>query len=222
MSGFRYQNVNIDDLSDFSDFFASMFGQDIYGGAQGRARHSYQHSPFGQREVKGDNIETDISLSIEDLMSGAEKQIQMNDGYDARLIKVKIPAKSYPGTILRLKGLGDKGSGQAGDLLLHIQAAPHPVWRVIDQFDLEGDLTIYPEQAAVGDKVSVPTPDGMVQVKIKPGIHTGQKLRLKDKGFKRKNGTFGDLFIKIRIDLPQMQSEAELELYRKIFALRNP
>jgi curved DNA-binding protein len=223
MSGGRYQHVDMEDLSDFSDFFSSLFGQDFSGAPRGRTRPSYQHSPFGPREYKGETIEAEISLSIEELMGGTEKEIQINIGDNVRKVKVRIPAKSSPGTILRLKGLGGRGmDGQAGDLHLHIQASPHSIWRVVDQFDLEGDLTIYPEQAVLGDKVSVPTPDGMIQVKIKAGIHSGQKLRLKDRGFKRKNGTVGDLFIKIRIDLPARQSEAEIELYQKIFDLRNP
>jgi curved DNA-binding protein len=223
MSGAGYQHVNMEDLSDFSDFFSTLFGQDFSGGPRSRARHSYQQSPFGQREFKGETIEAEINLSVEDLMSGAEKEIQIDSGYNVKTVKVKIPAKSAPGTILRLKGLGGKGTGgQAGDLHLHIQALPHSIWRVVDQFDLEGDLTIYPDQAVLGDKVSVPTPDGMIQLKIKPGIHSGQKLRLKDRGFKRKNGTTGDLFVKIRIDLPMTQSAAEIELYKKIFELRNP
>lgn len=222
-SGVHYQHMNMDDLAGFSDFFASVFGQDIFSGARGGSTRSYQYGSHQQRESRGENIEAEISLSIEDLMSGAEKEIQVSTGHDVRTIKVKIPEKSYPTTVLRLKGLGNKGfgGGAAGDLHLHILAAPHPTWRVIDQVDLEGDLTIYPEQAVLGDKVSVPTPEGMVQVKIKPGIRSGQKLRLKDRGFKRKNGTFGDLYIRIRIDLPPEQSAAELELYQKIFSLRN-
>lgn len=216
--GFRQQRVEFDDMSAFSDFFSSLFGHDMADFPQDRSRRSYQQGHFGQPELKGEVVEAEISLSIEELMGGAEKEFQFDTGYNIRTVKVKIPAKSYPGTILRLKGLGDKG---AGDLHLHIQALPHAIWRVVDQFDLEGDLTIYPEQAVLGDKVSVPTPDGMVQVKIKPGIRVGQKLRLKDRGFKRKNGTFGDLFIRIRIDLPLKQSEAEIALYKQIFELRN-
>ncbi|MDR3562750.1 MAG: DnaJ C-terminal domain-containing protein [Negativicutes bacterium] len=224
MSGFRYQQVNLDDLSDFSDFFSTLFGQNV-SGPRGRTRQAYQQDPFGQREFRGATVEAEISLTVEDLMNGAEKEIQIDTGHSLRTVKVKIPPKSFPGTILRLKGLGGRGMGgqaQAGDLLLHVQVLPHSIWRIVDQFDLEGDLTIYPEQAVLGDKVSVPTPDGMIQVKIKPGIRSGQKLRLKDRGFKRKNGTVGDLFIKIRIDLPAHQTDAEVELYKKIFELRNP
>ena len=67
----------------------------------------------------------------------------------------------------------------------------------------------------------MPTPDGLVQLKIQPGIHSGQKLRLKDRGLRRKNGTVGDLYIRVNIDTPRQQSPEEIELYRRIFTLRN-
>ena len=70
-------------------------------------------------------------------------------------------------------------------------------------------------------QVSVPTPDGMIQLKIPAGIHNGQKMRLKDKGLKRKNGTLGDMFVRVKIDTPLEQSTEEIELYQKIFELRN-
>ena len=138
-------------------------------------------------------------------------------------MKVKIPPRIYPGAVLRLKGLGGAGYGGAasGDLLLQLKAMPHPIWKIADQVDIEAELTIYPEQAVVGDKVSVPTPDGMIQMKIPPGIHSGQKMRLKDKGLKRKNGTLGDMFIRVHIDLPPEQSAEELALYQQIFETRN-
>ncbi len=124
--------------------------------------------------------------------------------------------------MLRLKGMGVKGSnnGANGDLYLHAEMKPHSNWRVVNQIDLEGDLTICPEQAVLGDLVSVHTPSGIVEVKIQPGTHSGQKLRLKDRGFK-KNATLGDLYIKIQIDIPRNQRKEELELYKQIFALRH-
>ncbi len=219
MGGFNFRNVNIntEDLHGFSDFFASMFGQDIFGGRRGaRAEHS-------RGPVKGEDIEAQINLLVEELYNGGEKDIQIQTGGAAKTVKVKVPPRIYPGAVLRLKGLGGAGhgGGAAGDLLLQLNALPHPIWRIEDQVDVEADLTIYPEQAVVGDKVSVPTPDGMIQLKIPAGIHNGQKMRLKDKGLKRKNGTLGDMFVRVKIDTPLEQSSEEVELYKKIFDLRN-
>ena len=219
MGGFDFRNVNINgqDLHGFSDFFASMFGgQDIFG--RRGARTERQRGP-----LRGEDIEADINLLVEELYNGGEKDIQIQAGGATKTVKVKIPQRIYPGAVLRLKGLGGSGygGGGTGDLLLRLNVLPHPIWRIEDQVDVETDLTIYPEQAVVGDKVSVPTPDGMIQLKIPAGIHNGQKMRLKDKGLKRKNGTLGDMFVRVKIDTPLDQSAEEIELYQKIFELRN-
>ncbi len=218
MGGFDFRNVNVngEELHGFSDFFASMFGQDIFG--QRGARAERQRGP-----MRGEDIEAEINLMVEELYNGGEKDIQIQTGSATKTVKVKIPPRIYPGSVLRLKGLGGsgRGGGTPGDLLLHLKALSHPIWRIEDQVDIEADLTIYPEQAVVGDKVSVPTPDGMIQLKIPAGIHNGQKMRLKDKGLKRKNGTLGDMFVRVKIDTPQEQSPEEVELYKKISELRN-
>ncbi|EIW20350.1 MULTISPECIES: DnaJ C-terminal domain-containing protein [Pelosinus] len=241
-----YQTYHMDGMDGFgfSDFFSSIFGQEFSRQSDGYGR-SYQAR---QPRYEGDDVEATISLTVEELMTGAEKEIQIHvpvicaacEGQrftsrgvctackgagvieEHKKLKVKIPGKSYPGTVLRLKGMGGKGSnnGANGDLYLHAEMKPHSNWRVVNQIDLEGDLTIYPEQAVLGDLVSVHTPSGIVEVKIQPGTHSGQKLRLKDRGFK-KNATLGDLYIKIQIDIPRNQRKEELELYKQIFALRH-
>jgi curved DNA-binding protein len=218
MGGFDFRNVNINgqDLHGFSDFFASLFGQDLFGRRGARAER--QRGP-----IPGEDVEAEINLLVEELYNGGEKDIQIQTGGSSKTVKVKIPPRIYPGAVLRLKGLGGTGygGGGTGDLLLRLNALPHPIWRIENQVDVETDLTIYPEQAVVGDKVSVPTPAGLIQLKIPAGIHNGQKLRLKDKGLKRKNGSFGDMFVRVKIDTPLEQSAEEVELYQKIFELRN-
>ncbi|MDF2635135.1 MAG: heat shock protein DnaJ domain protein [Pelosinus sp.] len=241
-----YQTYHMDGMDGFgfSDFFSSIFGQE-FSRQQAGYSGGYQ---AGARSRKGEDVEVEISLTIEELMVGTEKDIQIslpalctvcegqrfsNRGVcnscggtgtteEHKKLKVKIPSKSYPGTVLRLKGLGGKGlsDGPSGDLFLHVQAKPHPIWRVINQVDLEGDLIVRPDQAVLGDQVSMQTPADMVQVKIQPGTRSGQKLRLRNRGF-NKNGTVGDLYIKVQIDIPRNQTPQEIELYQQIFALRN-
>jgi curved DNA-binding protein len=218
MGGFDFRNVNVngEGLNGFSDFFSSMFGQDVFGRRGGRAERA-------RGPVRGEDIEAEINLLVEEFYKGGEKDIQIQTGRETKTVKVKIPPRIYPGAVLRLKGLGDagRGGGAVGDLLLHLKVLPHPIWKIEDQVDIEAELTIYPDQAVVGDKISVPTPDGMIQLKIPAGIHNGQKMRLKDKGLKRKNGTLGDMFVRVKIDTPLEQSSEEVEMYRKIFELRN-
>jgi len=224
----------------FSDFFASFFGQDFAQSRQGggQAHRAAKH--------KGEDVDAEISLSIDELIHGVEKELQLSapglcgacEGQrfsqrgvcracggtgvteDTKTVKVKIPANLQPGASLRLKGLGGKGygDGPAGDLYLSIRVAPSGSWQ-INGSDLEADLVIYPDQAVLGDKMQVPTPHGPVQLKIQPGMHSGQRLRLQNKGLPNKGG-FGDLYFRIRIDIAAQQSEAEKELYRNIRELR--
>jgi curved DNA-binding protein len=235
---YTYQGPSDFDLSGFgfSDFFSHIFGQDFARSHQGGGRTR-------RYDFKGEDIDAEISLSVEELLHGVEKDLYLSapnvcsacEGErftrlgacracggtgiteDTKTVKVKVPAGLHPGATLRLKGLGGKGfgSGPAGDLYLHIRAAQAPGWQVTGS-DLETDLMIYPDQAIIGDKVQVPTPHGQVQLKIQPGIHAGQKLRLKNKGLPRSDGSFGDLYFKIRIDIPQK----EQELYRQIREIR--
>jgi curved DNA-binding protein len=242
MGGHTYQGTADFDLSGFgfSDFFSRMFGQDFARSHQGSG--STRRSSF-----KGEDIDAEISLPVNELIHGVEKELYLSapnvcaacQGQrftqhgvcrtcggtgvtdDVKTVKVKVPAGLHPGASLRLKGLGGKGygDGPAGDLYLHIRTAQTPGWQV-NGSDLEAELVIYPDQAVVGDKVPVPTPHGQVQLKIQPGIHSGQRLRLKNKGLPRSDGSRGDLYLKIQIDIPQQLAESEKELYRKIQQLR--
>ncbi|XER09662.1 Curved DNA-binding protein [Sporomusa rhizae] len=219
---------------EFSNFFNSIFGQDFSHGKPGGRRTR-------SANYKGEDVNAEIHLSVTELMQGVEKDLRLSapnvcaacEGQRfnqrgvcpacggtgiteaAKTVKVKIPAGLCPGASLRLKGLGGKGfgTGAAGDLYLHIQVAD-PAW-LVNGSDLEAELTLYPEQAVLGDRVKVATPHGPVQLKIQPGTHSGQRLRLKNKGLPQKQG-LGDLYLKIRIDIPQNQPEDEKALYRKI------
>jgi len=71
------------------------------------------------------------------------------------------------------------GKGSAGDLYLEVAFKPHPYYR-IEGRDLYIDLPLAPWEAALGAKVKVPTPGGVVDLKIPPNSKSGRKLRLKD------------------------------------------
>ncbi|WP_413778358.1 DnaJ C-terminal domain-containing protein [Anaeroselena agilis] len=222
----------------FSDFFASIFGEDF--------AHNRQNSGSGQMSYRGEDIDAEISLTVDELIHGTEKELRLSAPSpcsvcggqrfsrggvcrscagtgvteETKKVKVKIPARLHPGASLRLKGLGGKGYGNGpdGDLYLRIKATPSGGWQV-NGSDLETELVIYPDQAVLGDKTQVPTPHGPVQLKLQPGLHSGQRLRIREKGLPKESG-FGDLYLRVRIDIPPEQTEAEKELYQKIRDLR--
>ncbi len=239
---YTYQGPADFDLGSFgfSDFFSRLFGEDFMHSRQGGGQ-------AGRTKHKGEDIDAEISLTVEELIQGVEKELHLSapapctacagqrftqrgvcrtcggTGFidETKTVKVKIPAKLHPGASLRLRGLGGKGygDGPAGDLYLRIRVAPNAAWQIKGS-DLEAELMLYPDQAVLGDKIQVPTPYGSVQLKIQPGVHSGQRLRLREKGLPKENGV-GDLYLRMRIDIAKTQTEAEKELYRKIRELRD-
>lgn len=224
----------------FSDFFSSIFGEDLFGGGVPRGRQAHK--------MAGENVDAEISLSITELVQGGQKELRlsmpqvcsacggerytqrgvcrtcggMGTTEEAKTIAVNIPPHLYEGAVVRLKGLGGKGygGGPSGDLLLHIKAAKDKTWQVVDQINLETEVTIYPDQAVLGDSVSVSAPTGTVKVTVQPGIHSGQILRLRGKGLKGPHGVQGDVLLKIRVDVPKNLTVEEVDLYRRLAALR--
>ncbi|MCX7970728.1 MAG: J domain-containing protein [Negativicutes bacterium] len=219
---FGFQGVKFDfgnlGGSDFSEFFRMMFGNVSGGGFDfgGLGVGTRRRGP-----VHGEDIEAELKLTVGELMAGGEREIAVNgDGH--RRLMVKLSNKLYNGAVLRLKGQGGEGWGgaPAGDLLLRVKLVDDNLFRVVGQNDIECDLTVYPDQVALGDVVRVNTPHGVVQVTIKPGMRAGQRLRLAGKGVRKKDGGFGDLYLRLVIDLPHELSEQERNLYREIRRLR--
>lgn len=240
MEGFRFYTGGAGAEGGFSDFFDILFGG-AGGSPFGRSARGARRGP-----LRGQDVESRLELTLEEAYRGGEKNIQLSvretcpacggTGYDGngfcnrcggtggtasgKTITVKIPPGIQEGSRIRLKGQGGEGpgGGPRGDLFLKVKLAPHPVYRVDGQ-DLETEVTLFPEQAALGDQVTVPTLDGAVSVKIPQGTRAGRRLRLRGKGLPRKEGR-GDQYVLIKIDIPDSLSEKERELYRQLAELR--
>lgn len=248
MDGFQYYTWGNNDgfqespfgASGFSDFFEILFGR---GG-------SGDFSAFRQTggRLKGQDLETDIRLTLEEAYHGGEKRLQLNSReicphchgtgrLDSRIcghcagigskdslknLDVKIPPGIKDGSKIRLRGMGGEGSagGEKGDLYLKIALIPHAVYTLSND-NIEAEVSVLPHQAVLGDKISVPTLDGNVVMTLLPMARSGQKLRLKGKGWPKKDGTRGDQFIKITIDIPPSLTAAEKELYEKLAKLNH-
>jgi DnaJ-class molecular chaperone len=226
------------DMHGFSDFFASIFGG---GGRSGASRWS---SNFHTGPIRGQDTEYQLELSLEEAYHGGIKSLRISSDSlctacqglgisgssicsacggigsipETKTIEVKIPAGVHDGSTIRLKGQGGPGSGNGprGDLYLKVVLKPHPVYKVKGK-DVEMELTLRPDQAVLGDKVTVPTLGKSVVLTIPPGTRSGQKLRLKGKGLPgRKGDSSGDQYVRIKIDTGSAISEEEKNLYRKI------
>lgn len=200
---------------DFSDFFESLFG-----GRQGFSQQR-RRSP---RPQEGEDLHTDISISLEEAYHGLNKTLQLRvPAQDAsghwheedKILNVKIPAGVKDGQQIRLAGQGAQGmyGGANGDLYLKIHLKEHPLYRVVER-DIHLNVPIAPWEAALGAEIRVPTLGGMVDVKIPANAKTGQKMRLRGRGLSGKE--VGDQYLILQIQTPAAGTEAERELYQNM------
>ncbi|HIG65960.1 MAG TPA: J domain-containing protein [Methyloprofundus sp.] len=200
--------------ADFSDFFASLFGQQT-GGFQG----SHQ-----ARHTRGEDSHTKVFIDLEDAYHGASRNLTLRtsvlgaDGrpeIKSRTLNIKIPKGIKEGQNIRLQGQGSPGTaeGKAGDLYLKIEFNPHPNYKV-KGLDVSLELPITPWEAMLGAKVQIPTPAGKVDLTIPAASSSGKRMRLKGRGIPAKIA--GDFYITLEIILPDKLNEREKSLYQAL------
>ena len=168
--------------------------------------------------VKGENIETEINLGIEQAFYGVNKKIDLRavDG-KMKTFSVKVPAGIRSGEKIRLIGQGKQGinGGKNGDLLIKVNIENSKKYR-LHGYDIYTDLLVTPSEAILGAKVSVNAIDDIVVVYIPKGIGSGEKIRIPKKGYKDGKGGRGDLVAEIKIVVPKKPSEEEIKIYKKL------
>ena len=130
----------------------------------------------------------------------------------AETIDVNIPVGVNDGSRIRLSGKGGPGraGGPPGDLYIITRVATHPIFkREGDSLRVEIPVTV--SEAMIGAEVTVPTPEGPVQLKIPKGTKSGQRLRLKGKGVPNlKTKVPGDLYVTVRVQTPSTDNPEAL------------
>ena len=178
------------DINGFSDFFSSLFGA-AAGGAP-------------QQESAGGHID----VSVEEAFKGTRRRVTISENGRERAVDVQIPAGVTDGQALRISGLGGRGP-----LLIRVKLRPHPIFALQGK-DVEVDLPLAPWEAALGAKVAVPTLGGTVELTIRPGAQTGQKLRLRGRGFP--GAPSGDQFVNIKLVTPVAETPEAKEAYERM------
>jgi DnaJ-class molecular chaperone len=184
----------------FEDILKEAFGQMGRG-----ARSNVEQDDFNA----GADVLASLTVSLPDAARGVTQRLRLPTGKD---VDVKIPAGITNGQQVRLKGQGMPGQGGAGDVLITVSIAPHPIF-ALEGADIRLDLPVTMYEAVLGAKVRVPTLDRPVEITIPPWTSSGRTFRLKGKGFPAKTGR-GDLFATVRIVLPE-RSDNELEALMK-------
>lgn len=137
---------------------------------------------------------------------------------DTRKLEVRVPAGIDEGFHLRLSGEGEAGEpgAPAGDLFIEFSIKPHPIFRRVGQ-DIHLEMPVNMVQAALGDRLEVPTLEGAVEVKLEPGTQSGDTHRLRAKGVPnlRGNGR-GDQIVSYSVVTPRNLNERQKSLLREL------
>lgn len=202
---------------DLNDLFESFLGgrgpRSASGGGGGSRRNPFggrAKAPPAQDLATGDDITYPVTITFEQALRGTNVEVRLNtpDRSIDETITVKIPPGIADGAKVRVRGKGQPGPAGRGDLLILAHVEPHPYFKR-EGDDLILDLPLSVAEAANGTVVPVPTLDGRVELRVPPGINSGKRLRIRDKGVTRRDGTRGDQFCRILIQLPPNLSDAE-------------
>ena len=181
----------------FSDFFEMFFGGAGRSGAQTRSN--------------GADAETELTLPLSDMHRGTTRKLTVQFGNSHKTLDVRIPAGARNDSRIRIPGGGPNG----GDLYIRLKLDPNSGFSVKgDDTDVEVEIT--PWEAALGAAIQVPTLDGKADIRVPPGIASGQRLRLKAQGLSIRGGGRGDHFVKVKIAVPKTLSAEEKRLFEEL------
>lgn len=197
----RYRTSGGFTQEDIDSFFAQNFG-----GRPGSG---------GQRpKARGADAQYMLTVGFLDAANGTLRRIALPDG---RTLDVRIPPGMEDGKVLRLKGQGNPGfgGGQAGDAMVEISVAPHPLFKRQGD-DIEIELPVSLREAVVGTTLEVPTITGKVRLTIPPGSGTGTRLRLRGRGIRE-----GHQYVQLLVVVPPAD-EPELAAFLKTWEPKTP
>jgi len=218
-AGFEFSGRDFEGVAgmDQADLLDALFRQ--------QARAGQRPGQSGQRagmRAQGQDHHARVMINLADAYRGAQRSISLRvpvldaEGrvtMQEHTLDVSIPKGIRAGQHLRLAGQGGPGlgGGPAGDLYLEVNFNTDPVFRV-DGRDVYLDLPLAPWEAALGASVTVPTPEGPVQLTVPPNSVAGRQLRLKGRGIP--GSPPGNLIANLKIALPPADSEAARDAYR--------
>ena len=196
----------------FEDLFGDAFS-DFFGGGQRRPR---------QERRRGADLRYTLSISLEEVARGCEKNIQFqrlrHGQEETAKLMVSVPAGVKDGQKLKLSGEGDlsRHGGAPGDLYVIIKVLEHPLFEIEEQnIVLKLPLTFI--EAIQGVEKEIPTLLGRASLKIPAGTPSGRTFRLRGKGLpKTKSSVVGDLLVRILVDVPSELSEAQKAMLQQL------
>lgn len=195
-----------------------------------------------QDQKKGEDVYTEVEISIFDAINGTSKVINMlqtnicpqckgrkfvngakcsicqgkGESSTYKRFTVKIPAGIKSGSKIRLAGEGEKGlnGGHNGDLYITVNIKEPQNYKT-EGLNILKTVAISPFEAVLGGNIAIPTMKGNVSLKIAPNTRNGQKIRLSGCGIVQ-NNKVGDMIITVEIQIPKKLTNEEILLYKKL------
>jgi curved DNA-binding protein len=222
--GGRQGGINIDEIfgragqqrgggsggNAFSDFFEILFGGMGGGEGGGFGAGSGTRTRGSSRSPRAE-AEAELVLPLEDMHRGSLRKLTVRLGNAEKTIEVRIPPGARDDSRIRVPGGGPNG----GDLYVLLKQQPHTSF-VVNGDDTETEVAIAPWEAALGSRVEVTTLDGKAEIRIPPGVASGQRIRLRGQGLNVRGGGRGDHFVRVKIVVPKELTEAEKKLFQQL------
>ncbi len=168
--------------------------------------------------VRGENIETEINISIEDAFRGNEQTIGIRtvEG-NLKKFKVQVPAGIQNNEKIRIVGQGKEGKagGKNGDLFIRVKIKNDEKF-TLDGYNIRTNLYLTPWEAALSTKVTINGINEDVSVYVPAGIQSGEQIEIENKGYKDGKGGRGKLILDTKIMIPKNPKEEVLELFKKM------
>ena len=196
----------------FGNFFNMFFGEQIVDKEEKTNKNKEKVA------IKGENIETEIDVSVEEAFYGQDKKLSLRaQNGKLKTFTVKIPAGIRNGEKIRLIGQGKKGEngGKNGDLLIKINIKKSKKF-ALKGIDLYTDLYITPWEAVLGTKVSLETIGETIFIHVPQGIESGEKIKIPEKGYKDGKGGRGELIAEVKIMIPKIPTKEEMSFFKQL------
>lgn len=200
--------------SAFSEFFNMFFGET----ATKTTEKENKNVP-----VKGENIETEITVKLEDAYYGLEKKISLRTVKgQMKTFSVKVPSGIRNGEKIRLLGQGKQGvnGGKNGDLFIKINIENNKKFK-LQGCDILTNVYISPWEAALGKNINIESIEENITLNIPAGIQSGEQIIIPNKGYKDGQGGRGNLIAEIETVVPKNLTEEEKELFVQLQNISN-
>ena len=197
----------------FSEFFNTFFGG---MGGHGPGGAGSTGTAGRAREIKGQDLAADVELSLHEAYHGTTRILNVH----GEKLRMTTRPGAYDGQELRIRGKGEKSpfGGERGDIYIRIKIRNDENEYLIDGNDLIKEVPVDLYTALLGGRIKTDTLAGKVYLTVPRGTQSGRRLRLKGKGMPvhGKEGVYGNLFVKLRVVMPEDLNEEEIKLLGKL------